>query len=387
MRIYSWLNTASQIITSYNGDNPFAHYLKQFFADHKKYGSRDRRLISHLCYSYFRLGHAFNEKTVEDRILIAQYLVSDLKTDFTELFPEAWSQSLALPLPGKFEIIGSADEWQKIFPLKDHVSKEIDIQPFIYSHLLQPDVYLRLRPGMEAVVEKKLREAELAFTHISRECISISNATKADKVIELDKEAVVQDINSQRVISLVKDRLHPDKRMRVWDCCAASGGKSLLFFDHIPTIELTVSDIRVSILHNLRNRFKRAGLHHYTSFVADLSITNPVIKGAPFDLVICDAPCSGSGTWGRTPEQLQYFKKDRIAHYSNLQKTIASNVSGYVKKGGFFLYITCSVFTEENEEVVAHLQNNTPLQLEAVQYFKGYNNKADTLFAALFTIA
>lgn len=61
-------------------------------------------------------------------------------------------------------------------------------------------------------------------------------------------------------------------------------------------------------------------------------------------------------------------------------------MSGSIVKGGYLLYITCSVFKEENEEVVAHLQKNTPLQLEAVQYFIGYNNKADTLFAALFRL-
>ena len=387
MRVYSWLNTASQIITSYNGEIPFAHYLKQFFAANKKYGSRDRKLISHLCYSYFRLGNAFYEKPVEERLLIAQYLVSDTNTDITELFPETWSNTLAIPLPDKFEVLGKAGEWQLILPLKEHVSKDVDLQPFIFSHLLQPDVFLRIRPGLKEAVVNKLTAAELSFTLLNDECISLPNATKADQVIELDKEAVVQDISSQKVITMVKDHLDPAKRLRVWDSCAASGGKSLLLFDHYPSIELTVSDIRESILHNLRNRFKRAGLNQYKSFVADLSVPNHVVKGGPFDLVICDAPCSGSGTWGRTPEQLHYFKEERIQYYAELQKKIATHVTGSIKKGGYLLYITCSVFTEENEEVIAHLQNNTPLQLEAVQYFKGYNNKADTLFAAIFTIA
>ena len=110
MRVYSWINTASQIITSYNGDIPFAHYLKQFFASNKKYGSRDRKLISHLCYSYFRLGNAFDEKPIDERLLIAQYLVSDTRTDFTELFPGTWSQTLDIPLLDKFEVSCKAGE-------------------------------------------------------------------------------------------------------------------------------------------------------------------------------------------------------------------------------------------------------------------------------------
>jgi 16S rRNA (cytosine967-C5)-methyltransferase len=50
------------------------------------------------------------------------------------------------------------------------------------------------------------------------------------------------------------------------------------------------------------------------------------------------------------------------------------------------LYITCSVFKKENEEVVEYLKQNTSLQLKAMQYYKGYDKKADTLFAALFTL-
>jgi 16S rRNA (cytosine967-C5)-methyltransferase len=57
----------------------------------------------------------------------------------------------------------------------------------------------------------------------------------------------------------------------------------------------------------------------------------------------------------------------------------------HVKKNAYFLYITCSVFEKENEEVVKHLQEKADLELVEMKYFKGYDKKADTLFAALFT--
>ena len=102
-----------------------------------------------------------------------------------------------------------------------------------------------------------------------------------------------------------------------------------------------------------------------------------------FDLVICDAPCSGSGTWNRTPEQLFFFKKEKIDQYARLQKQIVSNASKALKKNGYFLYITCSVFEKENEAVVDFIENNLPLQLKSMEYLKGYDKKADTMFAAL----
>ena len=104
-----------------------------------------------------------------------------------------------------------------------------------------------------------------------------------------------------------------------------------------------------------------------------------------FDIVICDAPCSGSGTWGRTPEQLAFFKTKKINQYSKLQKTIASNTIPYVKKGGYFVYITCSVFTKENEEVVAYITEKFKLKVKVMKIFEGYERKSDTMFAALFT--
>ena len=165
---------------------------------------------------------------------------------------------------------------------------------------------------------------------------------------------------------------------------AASGGKTILLHDYYPQATLTVSDIRESILINLKNRLNRAGIHSYQSFVAD--VASPQFDlSRKFDLIICDAPCSGSGTWARTPEQLVFFSPDKIEYYVNLQKNIALHASRCLQKGGLFLYITCSVFFRENEEVVDYLQENGGLRLVSQQYFRGYREKGDTLFAALFT--
>ncbi|MNY39623.1 Ribosomal RNA small subunit methyltransferase F [compost metagenome] len=101
-----------------------------------------------------------------------------------------------------------------------------------------------------------------------------------------------------------------------------------------------------------------------------------------FDGIILDAPCSGSGTWGRTPEMLYYFDQHKIAYFSKLQKTIAANVVKYLKEGKPLIYITCSVFKQENEDVVNWLLENLPLKVEKTEVIKGYNDRADTMFVA-----
>ncbi|MCH5721051.1 hypothetical protein [Niabella hibiscisoli] len=96
-------------------------------------------------------------------------------------------------------------------------------------------------------------------------------------------------------------------------------------------MELTVSDIRSSIIFNLKKRFQEARINNYRAFVADATHANP---GKQFDLIIADVPCSGSGTWARTPEQLLYFEPTSIASFVKLQLAITTNAIQYLKPGG-----------------------------------------------------
>jgi 16S rRNA (cytosine967-C5)-methyltransferase len=149
-------------------------------------------------------------------------------------------------------------------------------------------------------------------------------------------------------------------------------------------IDLTVSDVRPSIIHNLKKRFKEAGIKNYYSFVTDLTDSRFPIPNSNFDLIICDAPCTGSGTWSRTPEQLYFFTKEKINYYADLQKKIVKNAIPHLANNGFFLYITCSVFKKENESVVEFIQKKFRLQLIKQEVFIGYDKQADTMFGALF---
>ncbi len=98
-------------------------------------------------------------------------------------------------------------------------------------------------------------------------------------------------------------------------------------------------------------------------------------------------PCTGSGTWARTPEQLFYFNKNQIKKYRALQKQVVENVIPYLKPGGYLLYITCSVFKEENEEVITFIKEKFNLEIVKMQLSKGYEMQANTMFAALIRLA
>lgn len=172
----------------------------------------------------------------------------------------------------------------------------------------------------------------------------------------------------------------------VWDVCAASGGKSILLWDLIGPFDLTVSDSRASILSNLSTRFSEAGIQGYKKFVADLTRPVSFEGNKKFDLMVVDAPCTGSGTWGRTPEQLVFFEQEKIGEYVQLQRQILTNSLPHLKPGGRLVYITCSVFKEENEGNVKWLEENFSLTCLGSGSIEGYTKRADSLYSAFFEI-
>ena len=384
-RFHSYINSAVTILVRYKGDVPFNLLLKSFFSQHKKFGSRDRKQISHLCYSYFRLGHAALNIPVDERLLAGVFLCETHPNELLDALRPAWNELISLPAEEKARMLQFS--LTEVFPWNEKLSSDVEHLQFCKSFLIQPDLYIRLRPGMEETVKAKLSSAGIQFNEVNHSCIALENSVQVDRVIELDREAVIQDYNSQRVGEFLQSPAINSNQapLRVYDCCAASGGKSILAFDILKKIELTVSDIRESILINLKNRFERALIKNYRAFVRDLTISNTKehVIDEHFDLIIVDAPCSGSGTWSRTPEQLYYFNEKKIEYYSNLQKTIVENVIPHLKKGAHLLYITCSVFEKENEDVIRFLHTQHNLHVDMQELLKGDDKKADTLFAAL----
>ena len=384
MRSHSYINTTKRIIDEYDGSIPLSSFLKQFFKEEKKFGSTDRKQIAHACYCYYRLGNAFSSFPTDERILYGVFLCSHSENIFLKELKPEWNQLVNVTVEKKISFLEADEEVEKIFPFSDELNKDLKRKEFYLSFLIQPDLFLRMRPGKKMVVLSQLKEAGIEFEIAGDDCIILTNQTKIDEILHLDADAVVQDLNSQKVLESLQNVLPVNKNISAWDCCAASGGKSILLHDRFPKAAITVSDVRERILINLKKRFRHAAINQYSSLLIDLSSDHVPLKNK-FDLVICDAPCSGSGTWSRTPEQLCFFQKEKIDHYSTLQKKIAMNAAAQLKEPGYFLYITCSVFEKENEEVVEFIQKNTSLKLEQMDYLEGYEQKADTLFTALFT--
>ncbi|MDM1293135.1 RsmB/NOP family class I SAM-dependent RNA methyltransferase [Sphingobacterium sp. N143] len=379
-RVYQQIRNFERAMDGFEADQPFSRYLTAFFKQNKQMGSSDRKSISRLCYNYFRLGMAAPLLSQQRRLVLAEFLCEKDST-LVALLEPAYMDKIGLPLAEKLAFL--EDEGMltlnDLFPFHEHLSTEIDAKLFLKSQLVQPNLYIRVKQGKNNVVRALLEENQIPYSIIGEQTISLANGTSLQRFSALEGLIEVQDLSSQRTL----DFMQPKQKEFWWDCCAASGGKSLLLMDACPTVNLFVSDLRMSILRNLDERFERAGIKHYRKKILDLTKDpSPILGKEQFDGIILDAPCSGSGTWGRTPEMIRQFKTSKITEFSSLQKSIASHVAGHVKVGKPLVYITCSVFKAENEDVVQYIVDNFGFEIESMQTLKGYEVQADSMFVA-----
>jgi 16S rRNA (cytosine967-C5)-methyltransferase len=376
----NYLASAEKIIGAYQGSLPLHHFLKAFFKEHPYMGGRDRRWISQLVYHYFRLGQWGKSLPVSERVIAGALLCETAPNDFLAAVKPAWNEQTTLPLADKIALLPEVLTPSAIFPLQEYLSDGIDANAYAYTILKQPRLFIRVRNNRLDKVLQLLDKAGVTYeVFANNTTVALPNGTKIEVIVTEKSWYEVQDASSQQTGELFL----PVKQQRWWDCCAASGGKSILLKDQQPGVQLLVSDVRRSILENLQQRFTAAGVKNFEARVADLTAENfPASMGQQqFDGIILDAPCSGSGTWGHTPESISFFKKDEIQKYQQLQKRIAHNVVPFVKKGGALIYITCSVFRQENEEVVKYIEEISDLRREKGGVIAGYDKGADTMYA------
>ena len=382
MRAINQLKTFQRILDEYPAETPLSKFLPGFYRQNKQMGSTDRRIAGRLVYNYFRLGKASPGLPADERLFIAEFLCNTQLNSFLQHFKPEWAACIGFTMAEKLAMVKATHpefDLNTLFPWTAQLSAGVDKDAFLRSFFVQPDLFIRVYKGFENQVKAALATAEIIFKDEGNGCFSLPNGTRLDTLIPNQNWYEVQDHSSQQTAQLYK----PQKWDAWWDACAASGGKSLLLHDLEPTVKLVVSDIRESILSNLDERFQQAGLTKYQKKLLDLTQNNDLLlHDYAFDGIILDAPCSGSGTWGRTPEMISQFDTHKIEFFQRLQQSIVRNVVKYLKPGKPLIYITCSAFKAENEDVVSFIVKELGLKLEEQKVLKGYENKADTMFAA-----
>jgi 16S rRNA (cytosine967-C5)-methyltransferase len=136
------------------------------------------------------------------------------------------------------------------------------------------------------------------------------------------------------------------------DACAAPGGKLFHALERHPTVHATALELNERRAKVLEAQAKRLGhTERMTLLIADAS-TPAWWLGSPYDAVLLDAPCSGTGTLRRNPDiKLHRSPKDVDLH-AGLQKRLLANLWPMLKPGGSLLYCTCSILQQENDDII-----------------------------------
>ena len=149
---------------------------------------------------------------------------------------------------------------------------------------------------------------------------------------------------------------------RVVDFCAGAGGKTLAMAAMMENKGVIhACDVHTKRLDNLAKRAKRAEVRnvrvHVLSSEKDKWVKQQQEKA---DVVLIDAPCTGTGTWRRSPDSRWNLQEENLTNLVELQQSILQSASRLVKKGGRLIYATCSLLKEENEQQIAtFLANNS----------------------------
>jgi 16S rRNA (cytosine967-C5)-methyltransferase len=149
---------------------------------------------------------------------------------------------------------------------------------------------------------------------------------------------------------------------QVVDFCAGAGGKTLALGAAMNNKgRIVAMDVLGGRLERAKERFRRAGLHNIETRALTSERDKYVKRHTEhFDLVLVDAPCTGTGTWRRDPDKRWRQLGPGIDTLVPLQKGILESACRMVKPGGRLVYATCSLLPEENEEQIESFLKDHP---------------------------
>ena len=317
-------------------------FLKRYFDSHKKIASTDQAWISDHC-----------NQVVRWKGLLAQ--INPTKTDWahklqTYFKNRRWkSLSSDLKVPSHVRCSVPADLFARL-ERTFGTNKAVDLCNIFNE---KPRTFLRVNTLAES--------RDRVFKQLVARGVPVEKSANAPAALVLSEPHTLRDLPEFRdglfeiqdqasQIAAMQIKVKPGQR--VLDYCAGSGGKSLVVGALMEGVgHIYLHDPRIRQLRDAKLRMKRAKISNY-------SITEP---GHPqlsqligkCDWVIADVPSSGSGCLRRSPDLKWIFSESKLVEFLQLQREIFKEALKYVKRGsGKIVYITGSIFPEENEEQV-----------------------------------
>jgi 16S rRNA (cytosine967-C5)-methyltransferase len=192
------------------------------------------------------------------------------------------------------------------------------------------------------------KEAALAICEYDQREPRRGELFSPDRAAEEIDANVIDD--GSRLIAELAAASHASPQ-RIWDACAAPGGKTTVLARRHRNAALLATDISTKRLESMQRRLETEFPDQEIRFFEADAARLPESEGS-FDLILCDVPCSGTGTLARNPEIRHRLQPSEFDRQATRQREILGAALKRLRPGGRLLYSTCSLEPEENEEVV-----------------------------------
>ncbi len=222
---------------------------------------------------------------------------------------------------------------------------------------VHPPMTLRvnIRRGSSDDYLHQLRRSGIGARQLGNGALLLERPVPVDKLPGFAQGAVsVQDAGAQLAAPLMDVR----DAMRVLDACAAPGGKTAHILE-LADVEMVSLDADAVRLQRVGSNIERLGLRARLQAV-DAAVLELWWDGKPFDRVLLDAPCSASGVVRRHPDIKWLRRPSDIAAFVHQQERLMEALWKVVARGGKLLYATCSLFREENCDVIGKFAERHP---------------------------
>ena len=335
-----FLELIDELRPHWRKDPGLPNRLSDWLVRHRA-GSRDRRLYRELAYTAWRILPWIEDASPET--LVQRVAQHANRTPDTAAFIEHFASATTEP-------IGPPEDL-----LPDWLSSQNSavIVPTQRDTLLQrAPLWIRLQTDDANAVATELTELQIPFepSALIEGAWKLPPESRITQTHAFQKGLIeVQDIGSQALLHSL-----PTPPTGNWlDACAGAGGKTLQLATllHPSGGTVTAHDIRPKPLRELQTRQKRAGL-------TNLTVSRSV--AGKFGGVLVDAPCTGSGTWRRSPQLKWTTTTARIQRAHEQQMLLLARFSQHVEVGGLLVYATCSLCHDENEAVVETFLRDHP---------------------------
>lgn len=346
---------------------PADRFIREFFRARRYAGSKDRAAVSERVYDVFRhrASFAWRMGSEAPRALVIASLLkegADVPSLFTGdgygpalLTDEERARILVAPTgQAAPHIKGEYPEF-----LQSELTRAFgeDVALEMSAMLERAPVDLRVntlkatRDGVLEVLKSEGFEASAArYSPFGIRLPSTTRGLEQSKLF-LDGAFEFQDEAAQVAVMLAQAK----PNSRVLDLAAGAGGKSLALAAAMNNSgELTAHDIDEGRLRQIAPRAQRAGVTIIQTNAA------PKPPGRPYDLVLLDAPCSGSGTWRRSPENKWRLRPERLDQLNALQDTLLDQAAARAAGMARIVYATCSILPRENEDRIAAFLERHP---------------------------